>query len=81
MPGWPNGGDNRDCNCDSQLSPPVAALGKIPQTATMKLVAGRGTVTITEQPSAANGFALKVNFIDPPSGAAWYEVVLTYLSN
>ena len=81
MPAWPKSGDNRDCNCDSQLSPPVPALGKIPQTVTMKLVAGRGNVTIAEQPSAANNFALKVTFSDPPDGAAWYEVVLNYLSN
>lgn len=80
-PAWPNNGDNRDCNCDSALSPPVTPLAKLPHNVTMKVVAGRGSVAISEQPSAANNFTLKVDFNDPPSGAAWFEVVLTYLSN
>jgi Stigma-specific protein, Stig1 len=79
LPAWPAKGDNRDCNCDSQPSPPVAAgLRAIAQTVTLTKVAGRGGVTINEQPSTTNGFTLKVDFSDPPSGAAWYEIVLAY---
>ena len=79
MPVWPQGGDNRDCNCDSQPSPAVLApLMGASQTATLKKVSGRGNATITEQPSAANGFALKVDFSDPSDGAAWIEILLNY---
>ena len=41
-------------------------------------IAGRGAVTINEQPSAANGYTLKVDFSDSSSGAGWYEIVLGY---
>jgi hypothetical protein len=81
IPVWPNGGDNRDCNCDSQLSPDVATpLKAVDQIVTMTKIEGRGQVTITEQPSALNGYSLKVDFNDPPGGAAWFEIVLKYVA-
>ena len=79
MPVWPSAGDNRDCNCDSQPSPPIpAGLRAIEQAVTLTKIAGRGAVTINEQPSAANGYTLKVDFSDSSSGAGWYEIVLGY---
>jgi Stigma-specific protein, Stig1 len=81
MPVWPATGDNRDCNCDSQPSPDVSVpLKGVEQTVTLKKIEGRGSVSITEQPSAANGYTLKVDYSDPPGGAAWFEIVLTYSS-
>jgi hypothetical protein len=81
FPVWPNAGDNRDCNCDSQLSPSVPALAKVQQAVTVKIVESRGSVTINQQPSAANQWTLEVTFSDPSNGAAWFEVVLGYLTN
>jgi len=81
-PVWPNAGENRDCNCDSQPSPDVPApLKGVEQIVKLTKTQGRGSVTITEQPSAANGFTLKVDFNDPPGGAAWFEIVLNYTAN
>ncbi|HSO34200.1 MAG TPA: hypothetical protein VLT33_16810 [Labilithrix sp.] len=81
-PVWPQNGENRDCNCDSQGSPPVPApLRAIDQLVTIKKIEGRGGVTINEQPSAANGFTLKVDFSDPPGGAAWFEILLGYAAD
>ena len=82
MPVWPGNGENRDCNCDSQPSPPVPApLKGVAQTVTLKKTSGRGNASITEQPTAANGFKVKVDFSDPDDGAGWTEIVLSYSAN
>ena len=79
LPVWPAGGDNRDCNCDSQASPPIpAGLRAVDQVVTLTKVSGRGAATINEQPSSTNGYTLKVDFSDSSNGAAWYEIVLGY---
>lgn len=77
MPVWPQSGENRDCNCDSQDAPKLAPLGAHAQTVGLSLVHARGKVTV-DQPSASNGFTARVNFADSTSGADWYEIVLTY---
>jgi hypothetical protein len=77
-PVWPGGGDNRDCNCDSQMSPQLLPLGAHDQTVALQVVYARGPIAITQQPSSANAFALRVELTDPANGADWYELVLTY---
>jgi hypothetical protein len=79
-PSWPSDGENRNCNCDSGPSPRLPEPAAIAQTVTVKRLGDRGNVTITQQPSAANGFALKVDFDDSSSGAAWHEVLVSYRS-
>jgi hypothetical protein len=79
MPGWPGGGENRDCNCDSQSSTPaIPPLGARDQTVALQIVAARGSIVVTQQPASTNGYTLRVELSDPPGGADWYELVLTY---
>ncbi len=80
-PVWPQPNDNYNCNCDSQLSPDVSApLKEIEQIVTMTKTEGRGGVSITQQPTAANGYTLKVDFDDSKNGGAWYEINLKYIA-
>jgi len=80
-PVWPQPNENYDCNCDSQPSPDVSApLKEIEQVVEMVKVEGRGGVSITQQPTAANGYTLKVDFDDSKNGAGWYEVTLKYIT-
>lgn len=76
-PVWPSAGENRDCNCDSQASPAVPPLPARSQVVGMQVVQSRGTVNIV-QPTGMNNYTLTVTFDDGPSGASWYEVVLSY---
>lgn len=78
VPVWPNTGENRDCNCDSQPSPAVPPMPAHDQTVALQVAQARGSVTIVTQPSAANGGALTVEIDDGPSGADWYDFTLTY---
>ena len=77
-PSWPSAGENRDCNCDSQPSPAVPPLPTHDQTVVLRKVSGRGSISVLEEPSAATGYAFRVELDDPSSGADWYEFVLTY---
>lgn len=78
-PAWPSDGENRDCNCDSQPSPDVAqGLAAIDQVVTVQKIEGRGDVSVSEQPSAANGFTVKIDLNDPQDGASWYELTLDF---
>ncbi len=76
-PSWPSSGENRSCNCDSS-SLSIAPLAARATTATVTKTSGRGTITIVEQPTAANGFALKISYDDPLGGADWYEALIVY---
>jgi hypothetical protein len=69
------------------VAPGVMTLNGIPWTPFLSaawreqglLVAGRGSVIIQSQPTAANGFLFAIDFNDDDeSGADFYEVVLTY---
>jgi hypothetical protein len=79
LPVWPQPGENRDCNCDSQpltdLANPLAAGAQI---VTVEKLIGRGNVYVVQQPSAANGFTFEVEFDDDAGDAATYEILLKY---
>jgi hypothetical protein len=86
-PDWPGGGfgghDNiQDSSVYSGFNLPLAAVSQ-----TVKVVSwsvdqtrdGLHGVTISQQPSASNGYKLIVDFDDlEPGGAAWYTVTLDY---
>jgi hypothetical protein len=78
MPAWPALGENRYCNCDSQVSTQVPPLAARAQTVALQVVAGRGSITIAAQPSTANAYALRVELNDFQPDADWYELLLTY---
>ncbi len=77
-PAWPGGGENRDCNCDSQPSPAIPPVPARPQTVTLQIAQARDSVAIAQQPSAANGFAIGVEINDGPSGADWYDFTVSF---
>jgi hypothetical protein len=79
LPGWPAAGDNANCNCDSTLSPDLPSpLKAMDQTVTVTVLEGRGNVSITQQPAAANGYVLQVQLDDPQVEASWYEFMIGY---
>jgi hypothetical protein len=77
-PAWPNSGDNRDCNCDSQPVTGIPPLAARAQTVSLEIVSARGSVAIMAQPSSANGYTATVEVNDTPTAADWYEFVLRY---
>ncbi len=79
-PVWPSPGENVHCNCDSGLSPPVPTLPSRDQTVMLMVLRGRtpGGAVIKEQPTAANGYTLRVAFDDAAGGAFFHEIGLTY---
>lgn len=81
FPIWPDAPDreNRDCNCDSSSYQSVPSLVQADKMVQMDVVQGRGEVSILQQPSAANDYALIIELDDNPlSGPAWYEFDLSY---
>ncbi|MDI6792700.1 MAG: clostripain-related cysteine peptidase, partial [bacterium] len=77
-PGWPEEGENRNCDCDSSrysdLYPPLPSDGS---QITLDPIAVRGAVSIVQQPSEVNGYTAIIEFDDnPPGGADWYEIAL-----
>jgi hypothetical protein len=77
-PVWPQSGDNRDCDCDSQPTSSVPPLPNHAQTVAFQQVAGRGSIDIVQQPAPENGYVLAVEITDSAGGADTYEFVLTY---
>lgn len=77
FPVWPTDDENRSCNCDS-TSTTVTPLANHAQTVVLSTIAGRGTLAIASQPTAANGYTLTVNFDDPAAKADWYEATIMY---
>ncbi len=81
FPTWPDvpNAENRDCNCDSSTfkgTPPLAAK---PQAVELSVVQARNTVFIVQHPDQSNNHTLIVEFDDnPPGGADWYRIALTY---
>ena len=81
FPTWPDvpNAENRDCNCDSSTfkgPPPLAAK---PQAVELSVVQARNTVSIVQHPDQSNNHTLIVEFDDnPPGGADWYRIALTY---
>ena len=79
-PQWPDAPDceNRFCDCDSEVH--AGFLSGLPNedfTVSLELVEGRGLCTIVQHPSAANGYAVVIEFDDNPFGGdAWYEINL-----
>jgi hypothetical protein len=75
---WPASPTN--CMCDSTnsttITPPVPAKA---QTATMVKTAGRSPVSLG-QPTAGNGYELRVKYYDNVSGSDNYDVTVTYES-
>ena len=59
----------------SDLNLPIAAMA---QTVGLSVDAGRNSVSILENPSASNGYALIVDFNDYEGGADLYTVQLNY---
>jgi len=80
-PIWPDVPDaeNRDCNCFSSVYAGLAPglpMGASPVS--VNVIAGLGSVTATQIPSAANSYTLIVRFDDPEMGGHWYTVDLSY---
>jgi hypothetical protein len=81
FPAWPDrslGTENKDCNCESSSMALAQELAPSGQRARIESNVGRGSVSIAQQPSAANGNALVIEIIDPPEGADWYQFVIVY---
>jgi hypothetical protein len=72
------GTENKDCNCESSSMALAQELAPSGQRARIESNVGRGSVSIAQQPSAANGNALVIEIIDPPEGADWYQFVIVY---
>lgn len=80
-PAWPDTPtcENRDCGgCTSDVwNATPTPLPLVPFTVQLVVRSARGTVTIVEQPMAANGFRVVIEFNDDIwGGAAWYDVDL-----
>ena len=79
-PIWPDAADseNRWCKCESDLfTGLIPAIPEREWTAALEVMEGRGKTAIVEQPTAANGYRVVIEFDDnAPGGPAWYEVVL-----
>ncbi len=74
-PTWSTGTSCTNCDSSSTTVTPLAAK---PQTVTLKAI-GRDSLTITQQPSAANGYTLIIDFNDDSSGGgANYEADVLY---
>ncbi len=67
-PVWPPGG-LADPALSSRLAVATIFLG-VPS---VQKIEGRGTITIIQAPSSANGHTLIVDIDDPAPGPAWYE--------
>ena len=81
FPTWPDvpTPENRDCHCDSSTFSGVPQLPTRPETVELTIVQARWSASIVQQPDAANDYTLVLEFNDdPPAGADWYEVALTY---
>lgn len=77
QPSWPSGtGWGAYSSVYTGLTP---ALPGLAQTVTLTPIEVRSGAYIVQQPSAENGYTLRVEFNDNgPGGAAWYEVGLDY---
>jgi hypothetical protein len=81
-PIWPDVPDaaNRDCNCDSSSYQGIPNLASTNQRVWVDIVRARGTVSVIQQPSAANDYTLIIELDDNPlDGPDWYEVNLNYI--
>ena len=79
FPVWP--ATTFSCDCFSlPLSSVTTPLSTSePTLVSLKLVSGRGTASVIQQPSSSNNYTAIVEFDDrEPGGAAWYKVELTY---
>lgn len=76
-PLWP-GDESAFCDCDSSkdalLNPPLKSDGT---AISIEMISGRGTVTIVQQPSAANDFTASIEFSDPLPDRDWLEVSIS----
>jgi hypothetical protein len=84
-PIWPDIPDplNRECYCDSSTYVGIPALALQDQSVSLDIVRARYSVTIVQQPEAANDYTLIVEFNDwpmPYAGADWYEINIEYNS-
>jgi|WetSurMetagenome_2_1015567.scaffolds.fasta_scaffold22406_3 hypothetical protein len=76
---WSNGtsGDTTS----EQFTDLNAPLAAVDQTVTLEAIDVRDAATIVQQPAAANGYTLIVDFDDSVSGGAyWYELSLAYIA-
>ena len=79
QPGWPEAGENRDCNCDSSTYEQPIERGILvpsrPATVELELIEARHEVRLLQTPSEDNGYQLIIEWDDnPPGGDAFYEV-------
>ena len=76
-PLWPQD-ENAFCDCDSSkadlLNPPLKSDGT---EISIEVISARGTVTIVQQPTAANDFTASVEFSDPLPDRDWFEVSIS----
>jgi len=76
-PTWPTE-ENAFCNCDSSkdalLSTPLKSDGS---AISVSVQSARGTVAVTQQPSAANGYTAHVEFNDPAPDRDWFQITIT----
>lgn len=80
-PEWPDRPDceNRDCGCSSSLfarmHQPIPEAEVFP---VFEIIQARGSSSLVELPTAANGYRVVIEFDDNALGGAdWYEVCLT----
>ncbi len=85
-PVWPEG-NLTDCDCESSgldaLATPLRADATM---ISLNVVAGRGEVTIVEQPNHNNDYTAAIDFNDNAIdfndnnlvGPAWYEIIISY---
>jgi hypothetical protein len=72
-PKWPDrrNTQNQDCNCYSDVLSGVSpAIPSRAAKVTLRTIRSRGETTILQQPSAANGYTLIIEFNDNPQGGS-----------
>lgn len=78
FPTWPDEPDaeNRDCDCFSDVFTGLdPAILDVAFAVDLRILRGRGEITVVQQPSEDNDFTTIIEFNDnPPSGPAWYIV-------
>lgn len=78
FPAWPDEPDaeNRDCDCLSDVfTGLVPAIPERGFSVDLRILRGRGEVTVVQHPSSENDFTAIIEFDDnPPPGPAWHFV-------
>ncbi len=77
QPSWP--AQSTSCDCDSSSTEVTPPLPSRSQVVVVTPLTAR-TPIVVDQPTAANDYTLVLHFNDDPSGSAYYEFTIGYVS-